>query len=365
MKPPASLPPSPATGLERLTGESVIKHRAMILYALGGEARNLRATSRALGINEATIRYWKKQFEWHRRIDETADPDVAAYLVYQREYLPFFGADPVIRLAKNIVTPMGLLSQLDEHELRKDAKAARDAAKARGIDVDRDPEANPDVRKPTIKRPAPPPDPRVLRGMAERDAALVRQRVSPLANQTTTRRVLEAVGIDPEPRESPAGPAVDVGPDESVYVEGPPAEVREAVESSIAQAAQVVDPAAEALRTSRNRDMMLLDGALGYAAKALKEGKVPVTLGGIATLMKVKRLVQGESTENVAVVVGAHGTPAPVPSVRVQLAGSDPDKKLEAYAADLADLTVVVEQLRVKRELDRQAVTTLREAKRA
>lgn len=362
MKPQSTLPPTPAPGLQRLTGESVIKHRALILYALGGEARNIRATSRAIGINEATVRYWKKVYEWQRRLDETADSDVAAYLLYQQEYLPFFGADPVVRLVKNLVKPMGLLAQLDEEELRKDAKIARQEAKARGVDVD----ASPDVPKKTIKRPAPPPDPRLLQGIALRERGWDKR--TP-ANERVARRVLEAAGIDLEPpRTLPERRVIEVGPDESVYVEEEPrgsTQAHAAVEAALAAPTQPVDPEEEKRRVSQSRDEMLVDGALGYAAKALKDGKVPVTLGGIATLLKVKRLMQGQSTDHVAVVVGAHGTAAPVPSVRVQLAGDDPDKKLEAYADDLADLTVVVEQLRVKRELDRVAVTTLQEARRA
>jgi hypothetical protein len=314
---PATLPPPTATSmLVRVRGEPLTPHRALLVYAMAGERRSFAVAAKALQRSDATIRTWARKWEWDRRCRETPSADTEAYVIYQRTYLPKHGAKSVVRLMKLVVEPLGFLAMVDASMLEQDEKAHTEA--------------------PEVKRDLPPP----ALSVAMAPKALERKARAPAPppverqpDPDLTSRVTAALGLGSSPEVLPAGTFSPPAP------AGPPRDL------------------------SLERDIKLLDGALGYCAQALKDGKVPVTLSGIASLLKTKQLLLGRSTANVAVVVQSTG-PAPVPTVRVQQAQSDA-ARLAAYREDVADLATILDGIEAGAERDAEIVTTGDERERA
>lgn len=347
----------------RLRGEGKIEHRAFLLWAVGGASRTLQSASRAIRKPGSSLRDWRKKFEWERRYRETADPDIEAYLVYQREYLAQCGSAAIMRVAADLAPMVGFLSQVDADALRRDEAAARDRARGgvveresyrdaeagllglNGEDADADPVEDTD---PSLPAPAPfvAAAPRLSYRRNHEDqitvdptGARVPPRVrQPLPDPALTERVVSALGL-----------------------------------GSAAIVPQVVQPGAggtprvsreEQIALSIERDLRLIDASLGYFAKKLAAGEIPVRMSDLPTLLKVKQLLLGRSTSNVAVAV-ASTTAAPVPTVRVQQALTE-DARYDAYREDVADLATILDGIAAGRERDagRDAIVTTTDKER-
>jgi hypothetical protein len=326
--PATLLPPTSASSLVRLRGEPIPTHRALLLYAMAGERRTFALIGRVAHKSDATIRTWALRWEWERRYRETPDADTESYILYQRNYLARYGPSAVIRLTESVVEPLGFLAQIDAAMLERDAEAHSEPPP--GTPPLSTVPATPDVPLP---RPASVPGP-LTRAQRIGPRPEVRQ-----PDPELTARVTASLGLGSAP---PVGPTPEVLPAGTF---SPPA------------------PAGPPRDLSLERDIKLLDGALGYCAQALKDGKVPVTLSGIASLLKTKQLLLGRSTANVAVVVQSTG-PAPVPTVRVQQAQSDA-ARLAAYREDVADLATILDGIEAGAERDAEIVTTGDERERA
>lgn len=92
----------------------------------------------------------------------------------------------------------------------------------------------------------------------------------------------------------------------------------------------------------KSKELMLVDGALGYVAAQIKAGKVTVRLSDLPTLLRLRSLLTGGLTGRVEVVPAAAAE-----SVRLQVARSDPDPgaRVRAMRDDVADLAVVLDAL--------------------
>jgi hypothetical protein len=327
---PASLtPPTSTSSLVRVRGESPAPHRALLLYAMTGERRSFAVVGKALRTSPATVRSWARRWEWERRYKETPDADTESYVLYQRHYLARYGSAAIVRLLGEVVEPLGFLAQIDAAMLERDEEVHGGGAE------EREPPAMSVV--PALAEAQPLKAPRgdaPRRPVVEAPPREVRQ-----PDPDLTARVTASLGLGSAP---PAGPAPEVLPAGTF---SPPA------------------PAGPPRDLSLERDIKLLDGALGYCAQALKDGKVPVTLSGIASLLKTKQLLLGRSTANVAVVVQSTG-PAPVPTVRVQQAQTDA-ARLAAYREDVADLATILDGIEAGAERDAEIVTTGDERERA
>ena len=96
-------------------------------------------------------------------------------------------------------------------------------------------------------------------------------------------------------------------------------------------------------KAQAERDVMLIDAALGFIAREMKEGRVKARISDIPALLRAKALLRGEATERVAVggvhvVVGAE-------TVRMRDAGDDPTARLQAMRSDVRDLSVILDHL--------------------
>lgn len=293
-----------------------------------------------MGKPVTTVRSWAAKWEWERRVQTTPDYDVEAYLLYQRVYLAKYGAKSVAKLATEIVEPLGFLAQVDQEMILRDEADA--LARVEEERVAR--EARVGERE-KAKAAKPPPEPRAP-PMASSDAVLVpremarafherkkeqeqeerARRAERVPDPAVTERVVAALGLSPVSGEVVAKPAAPAP--------APPK-----------------DPTLE-------RDLKLVDASLGYFAQKLQKGEVSVKMSDLALLLKLKRLLQGQSTANIAVAaVGAPG-PAAVPTVRVQQAGESEDDRIAAHLDDIADLATILSGIQGARESARVAVTT-------
>jgi hypothetical protein len=359
---------APVTGAEamqRLRGEDKTQHKAFLVYSIAGEKRSVAAVHRALRWGgrrtENCLNKWRRTFEWERRIRETPDPDVEAFMLYDQLYLAQHGASAIVRLMEDIEPIVGLLAQVDRQALlaaereaiaRSRGQGRTGAApdeREEGEDDDEEdggedepgerPErplvaAAPIVVAPNDRMPGRGGlrEERVAIARAEQDGGDGADAPQLRARPEVTQRVMEALGLATlEPTPAQVVPAAPAGPTKEELAE-----------------------------RQRERDLKLLDAALGYCAKALQEGKVPVTLGGIATLLKTKQLLLGRATANVAVAVSTV-EPARTHTVRLQQVGGTERERLAAFREDLDDLATILDGIEAAQGRDDEiaaAVTT-------
>jgi hypothetical protein len=336
-------PPPPGAPIERLRGEERVEHRAFLLWAMGGPQRSLLAACKSTRKADKVIRRWRAKHEWERRYRETADPDVEAFLVYQREYLAQFGSAAIMRVIESIVPTVGFLTQIDAESLQADEAAARERARLKGTREYEDEDE--DGARPVI-RPLVSAAPRILdREGYTRDRSEVDKGDPPVKVPPRSRaeidpllagHVMQALAITPEVVQPPGGTPAGLG----------------------------VGPGSPSFQAGLERDLKLVDASLGYFARKLQAGEIPVKMSDLPILLKVKRLLLGASTSNVAVNVAGAPTHAAVPTVRVQQAKDD-DAKLTAYREDLADIMTILDGIAAGRERDAATVTTGDERKEA
>jgi hypothetical protein len=94
---------------------------------------------------------------------------------------------------------------------------------------------------------------------------------------------------------------------------------------------------------TRSKHVQLVDGALGYVVKEMKEGKIRASLRDIPTLLQARAILSGEVPES-----GGAGV-VPLESMRVRLARERGTDFLDAVAEDVEELSVVVKALRERR----------------
>ena len=92
--------PNVNAGLKRRDGESDRAHRAMLLWAMQApDARNMRATARAVKSSDNAIRKWKVVWAWERRTEDPTS-DVQAGTMYAALYHAMTGGAEVTLVAE-------------------------------------------------------------------------------------------------------------------------------------------------------------------------------------------------------------------------------------------------------------------------
>ncbi|MGI9554860.1 MAG: hypothetical protein ACR2M6_02695 [Vampirovibrionia bacterium] len=95
-----------ASLLGRRQKESEIAHRSFLLWAMQlPEKRNVRLTARAIDRSEATLRSFKKRWEWVDRA-KNMTADTAAQALYRKMYVSKFGTTSLEVIEHNIATPI-------------------------------------------------------------------------------------------------------------------------------------------------------------------------------------------------------------------------------------------------------------------
>ena len=114
-------PRHPATHpltLERWPEERHMTHRAMLLWAMQATSlRSYRATARAMGRSDGTIRGWCEKGSWKARLASHKDGDQVALDLYRREYMADFGPVEIPHVAANVIRPLGSLHTDDPVEV--------------------------------------------------------------------------------------------------------------------------------------------------------------------------------------------------------------------------------------------------------
>ena len=126
----------PAT-LDRWPGERRDQHRAMLLWAMQSPMeRSMRATARAMGASDGSVRNWRKAGAWDARVaGHPEHSDREALDRYRRDYLVDFGKLELPHVAQYVVEPLGPAAMDDpaaqaKHEARVHAARAVPLAQA-------------------------------------------------------------------------------------------------------------------------------------------------------------------------------------------------------------------------------------------
>lgn len=92
--------------LKRRKGERKLHHRALLLYAMQHpEKRSNRTVARAVSKSEASIRNWKRLYDWDLRAD-AIDAEDQAVAQYQKHYLAEHGVIELPCVMPNVVVPL-------------------------------------------------------------------------------------------------------------------------------------------------------------------------------------------------------------------------------------------------------------------
>ncbi len=92
--------------LSRRKKESEVAHRSFLLWAMQlPEKRNVSLTSRAIDRSEATLREFKKRWEWADRASDITS-DAVAQSLYRKLYVKKFGTTSLEVIEHNIATPI-------------------------------------------------------------------------------------------------------------------------------------------------------------------------------------------------------------------------------------------------------------------
>ena len=386
------------SALPRVQGEEWREYRAFVLWSLMEEAQqNLSAVARVLRVTPETVKRWSSRFQWQsRRALAGEDASWAAFLRYRRHFVGKYQGRDVVALTREVVTPLGVLASLTSDVL--DAEVARH--RARLVEQETTTGKRPGrPRKhpapaasspvgPTLDRPPTiPPEARIARVQHERSPVAGTSPGKVAVPVNVHEDVVEVVtvddaappvrvtsrllvhpdaerGVDDAPRVEPPAPrranvsalragVASVAPGERVT----PTEVDPDLAARVASAVGVrtaTEVRAEAradreaptpaqAKAQAERDVMLIDAALGFIAREMKEGRVKARISDIPALLRAKALLRGEATERVAVggvhvVVGAE-------TVRMRDAGDDPTARLAAMREDVRDLSVILDHL--------------------
>ena len=100
------MPKTKLSKLLRRKKESEIAHRSFLLWAMQmPNKRNVRLTARASNRSEATLRDFKRRWEWVERASDLTS-DVEAQTMYRKLYVSKVGTKEVEVVEKNIATPI-------------------------------------------------------------------------------------------------------------------------------------------------------------------------------------------------------------------------------------------------------------------
>ena len=92
--------------LSRRKKESEVAHRSFLLWAMQlPEKRNVRLTARSIDRSEATLRDFKKRWEWAERAKNITS-DTEAQALYRKLYVKKFGTTALEVVEHNIATPI-------------------------------------------------------------------------------------------------------------------------------------------------------------------------------------------------------------------------------------------------------------------
>ena len=98
--------------LMRRKRESEVAHRSFLLWAMQmPKKRNVRLTARASNRSEATLRDFKKRWEWAERATGITS-DVEAQTFYRKLYIHKVGTKEIEVVEKNIATPISKIGTL-------------------------------------------------------------------------------------------------------------------------------------------------------------------------------------------------------------------------------------------------------------
>ncbi len=100
------MPKTKLSKLLRRKKESEIAHRSFLLWAMQmPNKRNVRLTARASNRSEATLRDFKRRWEWVERASDLTS-DVEAQTMYRKLYVSKVGTKESEVVEKNIATPI-------------------------------------------------------------------------------------------------------------------------------------------------------------------------------------------------------------------------------------------------------------------
>ncbi len=117
----------PAT-LDRWPGVRLLVHRALLLHAMQSpDMRSGRATSKAIGRVESTIREWRRKYAWDARIAASPDHDRVALDMYRHTYMKEYGAIELPFVAERMRQAFGG----EVHGGTEAARALQESAEAR------------------------------------------------------------------------------------------------------------------------------------------------------------------------------------------------------------------------------------------
>ncbi len=92
--------------LDQRHGEKPKHHRGFLLWAMQSpDRRSLRATARAIGVSDSTIRAWKVKHVWDSRVMDDATGEVRAAQAYAATYHRTMGGRDVALLAHLMDVP--------------------------------------------------------------------------------------------------------------------------------------------------------------------------------------------------------------------------------------------------------------------
>ena len=113
---PPTNPENEPEHLYRWKHERADWHRAMLLWAMQTPAeRSVRATARAHGVTEGSIRKWKRVRRWEHRVAFHGDEaDQVALDLYRDLYMADFGKLEIPHVAKGIIRELGSVHIKDD-----------------------------------------------------------------------------------------------------------------------------------------------------------------------------------------------------------------------------------------------------------
>lgn len=105
--------------MHRREGEDERHHRAFLLYAMQSEEnRSLRATARALGASDNSVRKWRKKHDWH---DRMTDPEHCRHAcdLYASTYHAKLGGRDVAIIQERLGAPYVAPGEEEKSEIAR------------------------------------------------------------------------------------------------------------------------------------------------------------------------------------------------------------------------------------------------------
>lgn len=348
--------PTPPPGPGHLAprpGESADNHRAFLLWAMQEPSRrSMRATSRALGVGDRTIRRWCADYGWEERARVEAS-DRLAWAEYLGRYAETYGVRGLAMVQDNMDFP-GPMTPLAVVRARlgpaADARAYPEDSAARRVLEDAA-ETSRRVMGDQLHDPGPddgPPEPEEREldaldaGEDEEDPDLP---PSPLAGKARG-----GAGGGPAARE---GGSQDRG--------DAPGDAPRGRTSAEEKREQAADPAARRTRVDEHRTLVRatlgvysqeLQAHAQAVAEARRRGQKIPTLPAHLRVRPADLGILIELEQALSDAPKIEGSAGPLESVRVRIAREEGADVLEALDQDHRELGAILEALRQKRAQD-------------